>query len=117
MCKDKRRDVAWHGGRRTWHRVSEWLTEQLDEIKRRSQQDKDDLEDDYLSPRLDVQRAESKGRTNKNASLNGILIVCQQKKSRFLEGIRYQFALIISQDSVKNQRCHSPEISMHLANQ
>lgn len=61
MCKDKRRDVAWHGGRRTWHRVSEWLTEQLDEIKRRSQQDKDDLEDDYLSPRLDVQRAESKG--------------------------------------------------------
>jgi len=45
-CKDMRRDMAWHRGKRTWHRVSEWLTEHLEEMKRRTQRVKEDCIED-----------------------------------------------------------------------
>ena len=45
-CKDMRRDMAWHRGKRTWRRVSEWLTEHLEEMKRRTQRVKDDCPED-----------------------------------------------------------------------
>ena len=52
QCKDKSRDMAFHRGRRTWRRVGEWLTEHLEDMKRRAQRVKEKRPGEMLFPQL-----------------------------------------------------------------
>jgi|TARA_B110000977_G_scaffold34035_2_gene45357 MFS family permease len=51
-CKDKSRDLAYIRGKRTWRLVGEWITEHLEDMKRRAQRLKEKRNGEPLFPQL-----------------------------------------------------------------
>ena len=90
QCKDKGRYRAWDRSKRTWRRVSDWLTEHLDDMKRRAQRVKEKRPDVLLFPQLSRREGEGEDdwRERQREWEAEYLSSEEEQKYRSLRGLR-----------------------------
>ena len=95
QCKDKGRDRAWDRSKRTWRRVSDWLTEHLDDMKRRAQRVKEKRPDVLLFPQLSRREGEGEDdwRERQREWEAEYLSSEEEQKYRSLRGLRNKLRL------------------------
>mmetsp|Transcript_42016 Transcript_42016/g.67511 ORF Transcript_42016/g.67511 Transcript_42016/m.67511 type:complete len:658 (+) Transcript_42016:97-2070(+) len=96
QCKDKGRDMAWHRGKRTWRRVNEWLSEHLEDMKRRAQRVKEKRPGEQLFPQLSRRdgEVEEELQTRQREWEAEYLSTEAEQKYRRLRGLRRRLGLV-----------------------